>query len=154
MAYSNNDELNHIIGQSVNRLGTAEGSIVLPKQHGQMRVPPVTNVQLLSTKTAGSEDPNVNVGIGTTFTVGWNDVITQENVVDHYNIYAVNPANNQVYLSTLAFRSPALVNVPLLNGTLVKIIIQTVFASGMSTPLALCPSVTGTCGKLRVNIQP
>lgn len=128
---------NNTIDKLVNRIGTAEGSLVPPLQVGATRVPPVTQLQLIKTSNAPA---------GTNFTLQWQDVANlQGNKIDHYNVYAVDPNNNQVFTVNNVSLSPCIINVFQPVGKVIKFIVQTVLSSGLSTPLSLCPSISGKC---------
>lgn len=121
-----------------NQFGAAEGSLLPPRQIGQNRVPIVTNLKI----------GNVTSFVGgTQFTLTFQEpVTTQNNPIDHYNIYVagVNGNLSQLNGPNTCLHSPATVRVSTVVAEPVIFYVQTVLTNGMTSTILTSPTCTST----------
>lgn len=119
---------------AVNQLGSAEGSLLPPKQKGQFRVPFVTGLRVLKRRTYLA---------GTEFTLTWQEPEGLTNIA-HYNVYVTGLLDNNKTPQgpSTVQRSPAVIR--LVSGSLSRIsfIVQTQLKNGMVSDLRESPTVS------------
>ena len=120
-----------------NQSNAAEGPLLPPPQKGVSRVPLVTQFRVLQTQSF--------VG-GTQFTLGFLEPDTNQQYIDHYNIYVAGISGNlnAIGSPTTAQHSPAIIRVATTSSQRVVFYAQTALKSGMVSPLSVSPTCTGT----------
>lgn len=117
-----------------NATGTAEGSVLPPRQVGPTRVPIITELRLLNQFSA----TNINF-----FTLVWNEPI--ETLISGYRIY-YQIGNNSFISNTFCNHSPAVVPVVFQTSEInlpITFAIQTVLKNGFLSDLSLSPTASG-----------
>ena len=127
-------ELQYIAQRIKNLTGTAEGTLLPPRQIGPLRVPTVSGLTLV--KTENSFNQNI-------FTLVWNNPEAPN--ISHYAIYVSNSINqNAVPLGPFETKaSPAQVSIPAVQLSRPIFIVQTVMKNGIVSNLNDSPSCVG-----------
>ncbi len=119
---------------AVNQQGTAEGSLLPPRQHGQFRVPFITGLKVAKRRSYLA---------GTEFTLTWQEPEGLTNI-SHYNIYVTGLLDNNKTPQgpSTVQRSPAVLR--LVSGAVSRIsfIVQTQLKNGMVSDLRESPTVS------------
>jgi len=130
------EELDHIISRIVNETGSAEGSLLPPRQIGPGRVPAVSNLRFLRRQRYFGS---------TQFTLAWDEpttVPTQQ--ISHFNVYVFGLMTNNAqaigpYTTT---RSPVELLVRSQTAVPVTFVVQTVLKNGQLSTISLSPTVS------------
>ena len=129
------DDIALVGSQILNQGNVAEGSTSPPQQDGTYRVPSPSSFKVVSHGHMLTND---------TFVLSWQDVDVSRTDVAVYRIYAQNAynANQQPTLVGTSAKSPVSVSVQVTQITTLTFFLQPVLVSGITLPLAACPTTT------------
>jgi hypothetical protein len=134
-ATSNFLNLDNVTQALINVNGAGGGPSILPKQHGEFRIPFVKNLRM---------GPVQSYYGGTQFTLLWDEPDNTTNV-SHYNVFVTGAlANNQSPLGPFsAERSPQTCRIVTSTAALLTFYVQTQLNNGNVSALGRSPSCTG-----------
>lgn len=127
-------ELQYVLQRIKNYTGTAEGTLLPPRQIGPLRVPTVSGLQLI--KTQNSFNQNI-------FTLQW--INPEAPNISHYAVYVQNAINaNAVPIGPYETKtSPVEISLPAQNLSRIIFTVQTVMKNGIVSNLIDSPTCVG-----------
>ena len=126
-------EKDYIIARAHNQTGSAEGSVLPPRQVGSTRVPIVGNLRVMKT------EPFLG---GTQFTIAFDDAPPGIKIANYNLYYSIN-GSGDLNNAGICRQSPAKVFVNGPTASTVAIIVQTYMQNGFSSDISQSPSCTG-----------
>ncbi len=137
---------NFTLDRLINRTNTSEGSIVPPRQSGEIRVPLVTNLRTLSAT------PHFG---GTLVTLAWDNPDISSSFISHFNVYAsgLNRTTQPQGLSSTQ-KSPATVWITSPEEARIIFTVQTQLSNGLASRVETSPSVAVTVPSPTISSTP